>query len=82
MFDKIVKTFADAIAAAVAREVAKQLPAIAEAVAGAVTDRMLEKLPDLDGIEDAVKAIPSVGEHVVSELLGRLRQLPSPFNLL
>lgn len=80
MFDKLIKTFADAIAAAVAKEVATQLPVVAEAVAGAVADRVLQKLPDISGIEDAVRDV--VSGNVVDALLARLRQLPFPFNLL
>lgn len=82
MFDKIIKTVADAIAAAVAREVAKQLPAIAEAVAGAVTDRMLEKLPDFSDVDKQLHSLADLGEQTVDSLVARLRKLPFPFNLL
>lgn len=76
MFDKILKAFADAVAAAVAREVAKQLPTIGEKVAAAVADRVIEKLPDFSGVDDLLNTIPNIGQHVVDEMLKRLPRIP------
>lgn len=75
MFSKVVKTFADAIAAAVAREVAKQLPTIAEKIAVAVADRVLEKLPDLGDIHSVADFV----ERIVDELVRRLPKIKIPF---
>lgn len=82
MFDKVIKTFADAVAAAVAREVAKQLPTIAEKVAGAVADRVLERIPDFGDLDKQLHSLADLGEQTVEGLVARLRKLPFPFNLL
>lgn len=76
MFDKVIKIFAEAIATAVAREFAKQLPEIAEAIAGAVADRVLEKLPDFSGVDDAVRSLPGLADRVVDAVLKRLPKIP------
>ena len=80
MMDKLLKPLADAIAAAVAREVAKKLPDIAEVVAGVVIDRLLERVPDLSALDGqlsgTMQSMANIGEQVVNELLKRLPRIP------
>ncbi|PJE22358.1 MAG: hypothetical protein CK431_17000 [Mycobacterium sp.] len=81
MLEKLTKIVAEAVAAAVAREVAKQLPDIAETVAGTVADRVMQKLPDLSDLGDLsgqLQSAANIGEQIVNEVLRRLPKLP-PF---
>lgn len=80
MLEKLTKIIAEAVAAAVAREVGKQLPDIAAVVAGTVADRVLEQLPDLRDLEgqlqESLQALANVGEQVVNEVMRRLPRFP------
>jgi hypothetical protein len=86
MLDKVIKTIADAIAAAVAREVAKQIPVVAETVAVAVADRILKEFgiaPLSDefraGLHAAADAATDITEGVIGEARKRFGSLIPAF---